>query len=371
MMNCYILKCLRKSIATFAIILVISCYALNVNAQMPLDISYYTDEDIIKESTDDYNIDIEVKYLAFEIGTCNTSQYCVTFVESPSGVKYNITGDIGNPGFRDYTKYENTEANGYAFIDLQSIEIGDWHLRLVQSNAGNWYYTTQEASENNPNISAVIDGLKYILNTETFEAKLSANNYSCTEFSVPSTVEYESKTYTVTSLAASCFYNFSNIKTITLPSTITTIGYNCFINCSNLKSLVLTSTTPPTCKGDIGLNNNVNIGVPSELIPTYESDDYWKQYYIRDMNDLPDDIITTDDNLRLQLYPQSKTATLLRNGYNTSGTFTIPETITYDGVTYTITALDKECFDYCNNLNSVVLPNTIKIIGNECFYYCI
>ena len=91
MMNCFILKCLRKSIATLAIILGISCYALNVNAQMPTDISYYTNEGIIKESTDNYNIDIEIKYLAFELGTCNTSQYCVIFLESPSGVKYNIT----------------------------------------------------------------------------------------------------------------------------------------------------------------------------------------------------------------------------------------------------------------------------------------
>ena len=372
-MNRNIINCLRRSLATVAIILGMSCMANNAYAQstqMPLDISYYTDEGIIKASTDNYNIDIEIKYLAFELGTCNTSQYCVIFLESPSGVKYNITGDIGNSGFRDYTKYENTEADGYVFIDLQSIEIGDWHLRLVQSYAGNWYYTTQEASENNPNIIAVIDGLKYILNTETFEAKLSANNYTDTEYSVPSTVEYESKTYTVTSLAASCFYNCSNIKTITLPSTITTFGNYCFENCSNLKSLVLTSTTPPTCKGDICLNKNVNISVPSELLPTYESDNYWKQYYIRDINDLPGDIITTDDNLKFQLYPQSQTATLIRNGYNTSGTFTVPETVAYDGVTYTVTALDEKCFYYCNNLKSVILPNTIKIIGRRCFDSC-
>ena len=97
MMNCYILKCLRKSIVTLAIILGVSCYAQHVNAQTPTDISYYTDEGIIKASTNSYNIDIEVKYLAFEIGTCNTLQYCVTFLESPSGVKYDITGDIGNP----------------------------------------------------------------------------------------------------------------------------------------------------------------------------------------------------------------------------------------------------------------------------------
>ena len=343
-MNRNIINCLRRSLATVAIILGMSCMANNAYAQstqMPLDISYYTDEGIIKASTDNYNIDIEVKYLAFEVGTCNTSQYCVAFLKSPSSVEYNITGNIGNSGFKDYTKYEYVESDNYAFIDLQSIEVGDWHLRLVQSNAGNWYYTTEVLGEDNPNIIAEINGLKYVLNTETLEAKLSANNYSDTEFAVPSTVEYEGKTYTVTTLNGSCFYNCTNIEKITLPSTITTISSFCFYNCSNLKSLILTSTTPPTCKGDIGINSNVNIGVPSELISTYESDDYWKQYYIREMSDLPGDIITTDDNLKLQLYPQSQTATLLPNNYDRSGTFTVPETVTYEGVTYTITSLDN------------------------------
>ena len=372
-MNRNIINCLRRSLATVAIILGMSCMAKNAYAQstqMPTDISYYTDEGIIKASTDDYNIDIEVKYLAYEVGTCNTSQYCVAFLESPSSVKYNITGNIGNSGFQDYTKYEYVELDKFTFIDLQSIEVGDWHLRLVQSYAGRWYYTTEVLGENNPNIIAEIEGLKFILNTETLEAKLSANNYSDTEFTVPSTVDHEGKTYTVTTLNGNCFYNCTNINKITLPKTITTIGINCFLNCSNLKSLIITSTTPPTCKGDIGINSNVNIGVPTELISTYESDDYWKRYYIRDMSDLPGDIITTDDNLKLQLYPQSQTATLLPNNYDRSGTFMVPETVTYEGVTYTITSLGDNCFYNCSNITNISLPSTLKTIGNNCFFYC-
>ncbi len=369
-MNRNIINCLRRSLATVAIILGMSCMANNAYAQMPTDISYYTDEGIIKTSTNTYNIDIEVKYLAYEIGSSYWTQYVVAFLESPSGVEYNITGNIGNPGFDDYTKYEYIELDGYAFIDLQSIEVGDWNLRLVQSNAGNWYYTTEVLGEDNPNIIAEIEGLKFILNKETLEAKLSANNYSDTEFTVPSTVEHEGKTYTVTSLNGSCFYNCTNIEKITLPRTITTIGSNCFGNCSNLKSLVVTSTTPPTCKGNIRLDNSRNVYVPIELLSTYESDDYWKQYYIRDMSDLPGDIITTEDNLKLQLYPQSQTATLLPNNYDRSGTFTVPETVTYEGVTYTITSLDNECFYHCSNITNISLPSTLKTIGNRCFYYC-
>lgn len=54
-MNRNIINCLRRSLATVAIILGMSCMANNAYAQstqMPLDISYYTDEGIIKASTD-------------------------------------------------------------------------------------------------------------------------------------------------------------------------------------------------------------------------------------------------------------------------------------------------------------------------------
>ena len=240
MMNCCILKCLRKSIATFAIILGISCYAQNVNAQMPTDISYYTNEGIIKESTDNYNIDIEVKYLAFELGSANDINYRVLFLESPSGITHDLVGYPAIGSFTSGTKYTYIENDGYAFIDLQSIEIGDWHLRLVQSYAGNWYYTTQEASENNPYILQTINGKNYLLNTENREAKIQKGEYNIDgEFVIPETVIFQDNDYTVTAIEAKCFYGCGSITNIVIPNTIKEIGGEAFYDCDGLTSITI------------------------------------------------------------------------------------------------------------------------------------
>ena len=43
----------------------------------------------------------------------------------------------------------------------------------------------------------------------------------------------------ITELNARCFYNFSNLKSVTLPSSLKTIGYAAFLGCSSLKSITL------------------------------------------------------------------------------------------------------------------------------------
>lgn len=52
-----------------------------------------------------------------------------------------------------------------------------------------------------------------------------------------------------------------------------------------------------------------------------------------------------------------------------SGDVTIPETVEYDGQTYTVTAIDQVAFYYCN-VTSVSLPFTLKTIGLEAFRGC-
>ncbi len=54
---------------------------------------------------------------------------------------------------------------------------------------------------------------------------------------VPSTVEYNSKTYTVTRISNSAFRNEKDISSITLPNTIEKIGMGAFVNCESLSSL--------------------------------------------------------------------------------------------------------------------------------------
>ena len=49
---------------------------------------------------------------------------------------------------------------------------------------------------------------------------------------------------------------------------------------------------------------------------------------------------------------------------------TIPESVTYEGVTYSVTAIASKAFYYCSDLTSVIIPNSVTSIGDYAFYYC-
>ena len=58
-----------------------------------------------------------------------------------------------------------------------------------------------------------------------------------------------------------------------------------------------------------------------------------------------------------------------------SGDIRIPEAVSHDGITYTVTAISKVAFCMCGDLTSVVMPNTITAIADDCnsygvFYRC-
>ena len=53
-----------------------------------------------------------------------------------------------------------------------------------------------------------------------------------------------------------------------------------------------------------------------------------------------------------------------------SGDLVIPETVTYEGVTYTVTAIGEQAFMNCSNLTSVTIPSSITSIKHDAFYRC-
>ena len=57
-------------------------------------------------------------------------------------------------------------------------------------------------------------------------------------------------------------------------------------------------------------------------------------------------------------------------GGSYTGTLVIPETVTYSGITYSVTSLGDEAFDGCSGLTSVTIPNSVTSIGNYVFWGC-
>ena len=53
-----------------------------------------------------------------------------------------------------------------------------------------------------------------------------------------------------------------------------------------------------------------------------------------------------------------------------SGAVTIPETVTYNGTTYSVTSIGNWAFSNCSSLTSVTIGNSVTSIGEGAFWYC-
>ena len=79
------------------------------------------------------------------------------------------------------------------------------------------------------------------------------------------------------------------------------------------------------------------------------------------------------DGIFYNLDADNKTATVTKTYlyYEYSGDVVIPETVTYNGITYSVTSLGDYCFNGCIRLTSITIPNSVTSLGQGCFLGCI
>ena len=58
------------------------------------------------------------------------------------------------------------------------------------------------------------------------------------------------------------------------------------------------------------------------------------------------------------------------NSVRYTGAISIPSSVTYNGKTYSVTAIGNKAFYYCSGLTSVTIPSSVTSIGDYAFYYC-
>ena len=76
------------------------------------------------------------------------------------------------------------------------------------------------------------------------------------------------------------------------------------------------------------------------------------------------------DGFKYKLDTEAKTAELAK--YNGSATeVSISESVTYEGVVYSITSLGGSCFSGCSSLTSINIPSSVTSLGYSCFASCI
>ena len=167
-----------------------------------------------------------------------------------------------------------------------------------------------------------------------------------TEVIIPSTVENNGITYTVTSIGTSAFYNCRSLTLITIPSTVTSIGSSAFYNCSSLTSISIPDSV--TSIGESAFSSchsltsiNIPYGVTSIDMHTFRH----------------------CSSLTSITIPDSVTSIDYRAFQNCAGLTSI---IIPKGVT----SIGQQAFLACSSLTSITIPSSVTSIDMEAFGRC-
>ncbi len=76
------------------------------------------------------------------------------------------------------------------------------------------------------------------------------------------------------------------------------------------------------------------------------------------------------DGIYYNLISENNTAEVTSNPNQYTGSIVIPETVSYDNVTYSVTSIGRNAFYWCYGLPSVTIPNSVTSLGNSAFQRC-
>ncbi|OFX79139.1 MAG: hypothetical protein A2X12_03780, partial [Bacteroidetes bacterium GWE2_29_8] len=228
-----------------------------------------------------------------------------------------------------------------------------------------------------------VDGIYYnITSTNTVEVTYDASIYIPTYHGgvvIPSSVIYNSKNYSVTSIGKNAF-NSCHLNAVTIPNSVTSIGNSAFYGCSYISSITipnsvtsigvsafqecrgLTSVDIPNSVTLIGYSAFVNcISLISVNIPNSVTSIGYRAF--SNCTSLTSINVATDNpnytSIDGVLY--NKDITILKQCPCAKTSITIP---------HSVTSFESFAFYYCTSLTYVDIPNTVTLIKAYTFYNC-
>ena len=203
----------------------------------------------------------------------------------------------------------------------------------------------------------ILAGSTNTLAVTYYSETAASNNHVSGDVVIPSTVEHNNVTYSVTSIGDSAFFDCSSLTSLTIPNNVTSIGNYAFYRCSGLTSVSIPNSV--TSIGEIAFA--YCSGLTSVTIPN--SVTYIGSYAFYDCSGL-----TSIDVASGNTHYSSIDGVLYNYAQDTL--IKCPDAKTSVTIPNSVTSIEDEAFSYCSGLTSVTIPNSVTSIGAWAFADC-
>ncbi len=203
----------------------------------------------------------------------------------------------------------------------------------------------------------VVDGIKYSTNEDNISVSVtSSDNKYQGDIVIPSTVTYNEKSYSVTSIGHDAFMYSSGLTSVTIPSSVTSIDFFAFTFCPDIVSLIVDKENKvydsrDNCNAIIeSQSNTLVVGCMNTVIPNSVTSigvgAFWSCTGLTSIA-IPSRVTNIGD--------------AAFNGCSSLTSVAIPSSVTSIGL---------GAFYGCDRLTSIEIPNSVTNIGEIAFYNC-
>ncbi len=223
--------------------------------------------------------------------------------------------------------------------------------------------------------SVTINGLNYDLNKTEKTAKVAQSSSVSGDLVIPSSVTYNSVTYSVTSIGSSAFAFCYGLTSVTIGNSVTSIGEDAFSHCYGLTSVTIGNSVTSIgwtafngCSGltSVTIGNSVTSigssafsGCSSLTSVTINSNAIVGKGY-------------SEYSTIGSIFGSQVTEYIIGDEVTSIGEYAFYKCSGLTSVTIpnSVTIIGEYAFWGCSSLTSVTIPNSVTSIGDRAFYGC-